>query len=314
MINLDQGILKMKEAAPMHFPFPVRRSVWLNRYSTFRIGGPANYFKAIHTIEEAREVIRFLHSINYPFLIIGKGSNCLFDDRGFDGFVLYNAIYGKQFLEDARIKAYSGLSFAALGKATAYNGYSGLEFAAGIPGSVGGAIFMNAGTNESDISSVVRNVETINSEGELCSYSVEELELSYRSSRFHRQQEFILSATFQLSKKQVSADHSKSILQHRLMTQPYTQPSAGCIFRNPEGTSAGKLIDAAGLKGLAIGGAQISPLHANFIINTGKATSDEVKQLIAIIQSTLKTQGIDLEHEIRIIPYQPKIHSPVSEK
>ncbi|SPN74093.1 UDP-N-acetylenolpyruvoylglucosamine reductase,UDP-N-acetylenolpyruvoylglucosamine reductase,UDP-N-acetylmuramate dehydrogenase,UDP-N-acetylenolpyruvoylglucosamine reductase,UDP-N-acetylenolpyruvoylglucosamine reductase, C-terminal domain [Chlamydia serpentis] len=304
----------MQESGFIHFPFPVRRSVWLNRYSTFRIGGPANYFKAVHTIDEAREVIRFLHSINYPFLILGKGSNCLFDDRGFDGFVLYNAIYGKKFLEDACIKAYSGLSFSALGKTTAYEGYSGLEFAAGIPGSVGGAIFMNAGTNEVNISSVVKNVETINSEGKLCSYSVEELELSYRSSRFHRQQEFILSATFQLSKKQASAYYAKQLLQQRLLTQPYTQPSAGCIFRNPEGISAGRLIDEAGLKGLVIGGAQISPMHGNFIVNTGKATSDEVKQLIEIIKSTLKTRGIDLEHEIRIIPYQPIAQSPVVEK
>ncbi|ANH78777.1 UDP-N-acetylmuramate dehydrogenase [Candidatus Chlamydia sanziniae] len=294
----------MKELSTLHFPFSVRRSVWLNKYSTFRIGGPANYFKAVYSVDEACEVIRFLNLIDYPFIILGKGSNCLFDDRGFDGFVLYNAIHGKEFLSDNYVKAYSGLSFSALGKSTICHGYSGLEFAIGIPGSVGGAIFMNAGTLKHEVASVVKHVETINAQGEIQSYTSDKLEFSYRSSRFHSNREFILSATFELSKDPSAFYQSKCSLQHRLSTQPYTQFSAGCIFRNPQGISAGKLIDEAGLKGLSVGGAQVSQLHGNFIVNTGRATAQEVIELIQVIQSTLKTRGIDLKKEIRIIPYR----------
>ncbi|WP_201456278.1 UDP-N-acetylmuramate dehydrogenase [Chlamydia sp. 17-3921] len=295
----------MNESTTPKFPFSVRRSVWLNKYSTFRIGGPANYFKAVHSVEEACQTICYLKKINYPFIVLGKGSNCLFDDRGFDGFVLYNAITGKEFLPKMCLKAYSGLSFASLGKTSTYNGYSGLEFAIGIPGSVGGAIYMNAGTAEQDVASIVKFVEVINDQGNILTYTKEELEFSYRKSRFQQHHEFILSATFQLTKNFLAPHEIKAALQHRMTTQPYTLPSAGCIFRNPPGgASAGKLIDEAGLKNLSVGGAKISHVHANFIVNTGRATSNEVKKLIEIIRSTLKIHGIELEEEVCIVPYR----------
>ncbi|MEF9520268.1 UDP-N-acetylmuramate dehydrogenase [Chlamydia crocodili] len=294
----------MKESTVIHFPFSVRRSVWLSKYSTFRIGGPANYFKEVHSASEAQQVIQFLHSQNHPFIIVGKGSNCLFDDQGFDGFVLYNSIQGKEFLSDTTIKVYSGMSFSFLGKTLSTSGYSGLEFAVGIPGSVGGAVFMNAGIGNQDTASVVESVEAINSNGEILSYQSEELEFGYRKSRFQNHNEFILSATFRISKNTSSVQIAKDLLQNRLLSQPYQQPSAGCIFRNPPGNSAGKLIDEAGLKGFSLGGAQISPKHANFIVNTGRATSYEVKELIQVIRDKLKSQGISLEEEIRIIPYR----------
>lgn len=294
----------MKESTVIHFPFSVRRGVWLSKYSTFRIGGPANYFKEVHSTSEAQRVIQFLYSHNYPFIIVGKGSNCLFDDQGFDGFVLYNSIQGKEFLSDTTIKAYSGMSFSFLGKTLASSGYSGLEFAVGIPGSVGGAIFMNAGTGKQDTASVVESVEVISSKGEILSYRNEELEFGYRKSRFQNHNEFILSATFRISKNSSSLQIAKDLLESRLLSQPYQQPSVGCIFRNPPGNCAGKLIDEAGLKGVSLGGAQISLKHANFIVNTGRATSHEVKELIRMVQDKLRSQGISLEEEIRIIPYR----------
>ncbi|WP_348663020.1 UDP-N-acetylmuramate dehydrogenase [Chlamydia vaughanii] len=294
----------MKESATFHFPFSVRRSVWLSKYSTFRIGGPANYFKEIHSISEAQQVIHFLHSENYPFIIVGKGSNCLFDDQGFDGFVLFNSIQGKEFLSDTTVKVYSGMSFSHLGKTLSSSGYSGLEFAVGIPGSVGGAVFMNAGIGDQDVASVLESVEVINAEGEICSYTPQQLDFGYRKSRFQTRKEFILSATFKISRNSGALQLAKDLLQRRLASQPYQQPSAGCIFRNPPGDSAGKLIDEAGLKGLSLGGAQISPKHANFIVNTGRATAYEVKQLIQMVRDKLQSQGINLEEEIRIIPYR----------
>ncbi|WP_375793057.1 UDP-N-acetylmuramate dehydrogenase [Chlamydia sp. 12-01] len=294
----------MKESTVIHFPFSVRRSVWLSKYSTFRIGGPANYFKEVHSANEAQQVIQFLHSQNYPFIIVGKGSNCLFDDQGFDGFVLYNSIQGKEFLSDTSIKVYSGMSFSFLGKTLSTSGYSGLEFAVGIPGSVGGAVFMNAGIGSQDTASAIESVEVINPSGEILSYQAEELDFGYRKSRFQNHNEFILSATFRISKNSSSVQIAKDLLQSRLLSQPYQQPSAGCIFRNPPGNSAGKLIDEAGLKGFSLGGAQISPKHANFIVNTGRATSYEVKELIQVVRDKLKSQGVSLEEEIRIIPYR----------
>ncbi|BAE81013.1 UDP-N-acetylenolpyruvoylglucosamine reductase [Chlamydia felis Fe/C-56] len=294
----------MKESTVIHFPFSVRRGVWLSKYSTFRIGGPANYFKEVNSAEEAQQVIQFLYSQNYPFIIVGKGSNCLFDDQGFDGFVLYNNIQKKEFLSETTIKVYSGMSFSFLGKTLSSSGYSGLEFAVGIPGSVGGAVFMNAGIGNQDIASAIESVEAINSNGDIISYQAAELEFGYRRSRFQNSKEFILSATFRLSKSASSIQIAKDLLQNKLLSQPYQQPSAGCIFRNPPGNYAGKLIDEAGLKGLSLGGAQISSKHANFIVNNGRATSHEVKELIQIVRDKLKSQGISLEEEVRIIPYR----------
>lgn len=163
---------------------------------------------------------------------------------------------------------------------------------------------MNAGIGSQDTASVIESVEVINSQGEILSYNAEELAFGYRTSRFQDCNEFILSATFRLSRNSSSAKIAKDLLRSRLLSQPYQQPSAGCIFRNPPGNSAGKLIDEAGLKGFSLGGAQISPKHANFIVNTGRATSQEVKQLIQMVRDKLQSQGINLEEEVRIIPYQ----------
>lgn len=286
------------------FPFSVRRSVWLNKYSTFRIGGPANYFKEIRSLNEAQEVISFLHRCAYPYIIVGRGSNCLFDDRGFDGFVVFNNIQGQEFLSDTTVKVFSGMSFSHLGKTLSSAGYSGLEFAVGIPGSVGGAIYMNAGACHQEISHVLREVEIINSTGDVVRLTPDQLQFSYRQSRFQSHKEFILSATFNISKNPDAQKVAKDILQRRLSSQPYQYHSAGCIFRNPKEGPAGRLIEEAGLKGLSSGDAQVSTKHANFIINKGRATAQDIKTLIQKIREKMHAQGIHLEEEIRIIPYR----------
>ena len=262
------------------FPFLVQESIPLSRFSTFRIGGPARYFKELTSVDEALTVFAFLKTASLPYIVIGKGSNCLFDDQGFDGLVLYNNIQGKQFLSDTQIKVYSGVSFSLLGKRLSSQGFSGLEFAVGIPGTVGGAVFMNAGTTSANTASLLVNVEVINHSGELLSIPREKLLFSYRTSPFQKEQVFIVSATFQLTKDPTAAKRAKSLMEERVSKQPYESPSAGCIFRNPEGISAGALIDQAGLKGLTVGGAQISEKHGNFMINTGNARAADILKLI----------------------------------
>ncbi|AAF39090.1 UDP-N-acetylenolpyruvoylglucosamine reductase [Chlamydia muridarum str. Nigg] len=289
------------------FPFSVQESVPLNRFSTFRIGGPARYFKELVSVDEALKVFSFLHTSPIPYIIIGKGSNCLFHDQGFNGLVLYNNIQGQTFLSDTQIKVLSGVSFSLLGRQLSSKGFSGLEFAVGIPGTVGGAVFMNAGTALANTASSLVSVEIIDHAGNLLSLSREELLFSYRTSPFQKKTAFIVSATFQLTRDSQAAQRAKALIEERILKQPYEYPSVGCIFRNPEGVSAGALIDQAGLKGLTIGGGQISQKHGNFIINTGNASAADVLELIETIQKTLKQQGIALEKEVRIIPFQPNL-------
>lgn len=297
---------------PHFFPFPVKQHIPLKKYSTFRIGGPATFFKEITSIQEAQHVLAFLYRVQYPFFILGKGSNCLFDDEGFQGLVLYNNIQGKQFLEDQRIRVGSGHSFSLLGKSLALDQWSGLEFACGIPGSVGGAVYMNAGIGVEDTYSVLDSVEVISSKGTLHTYSIKELSYGYRHSPFQVHQEFITAATFRITKDPYAPQKMQDLLQKRLHSQPYAYPSAGCIFRNPsKDLSAGKLIDQAGLKGLSCGGAQISEQHGNFIINKGDATAADVRRLIKTIQQQLP--GIPLREEVLIIPHEIRNKKPENE-
>ncbi|WP_213357499.1 UDP-N-acetylmuramate dehydrogenase [Chlamydiifrater phoenicopteri] len=286
------------------FPFPVKEGVPLSKYSTFRIGGPAKFFKSISSVEEAVEVFRFLHKHPLPHFILGKGSNCLFDDLGFHGLVLLNNLNKKNFLTPHLLKVYSGHSFAALGRYTTKKNLGGLEFASGIPGSVGGAIFMNAGAQGQSTSDSVLRVEAITPEGKIVSYSKSELKFEYRSSRFQSVSEFILSAEFQLYNNPASIKLEASYKEKRVASQPYNQFSAGCIFRNPsKDMPAGKLIEECGLKGLSVGDAIISPLHANFIVNRGAAKAKDVLKLINIIKEAAQKRGFSLEEEVLFIPH-----------
>lgn len=286
------------------FPFQTEENVPLNKFSTFRIGGPARYFKKLNSIQETQQVFAFLHQYNIRFMIIGKGSNCLFDDQGFNGLVLYNNINKKISLNDSLIKVYSGASFASLGKKTSSSLLGGLEFASGIPGSVGGAVFMNAGIGSSDTASVVVSVESINSHGIINTYSQKDLLFGYRTSRFQKYPEFILSATFQLHYNPQAPINTLNIISKKTSSQPYTHPSAGCIFQNPPNNYAGKLIQEAGFKGLRIGDAEISTQHGNFIINKGRASSKDVLKIIELLKDYFIKQNIILKEEITIIPYE----------
>lgn len=207
---------------------------------------------------------------------------------------------------EGRFKVGAGLSFPLLGVKSAKAGFTGFEFAPGIPASCGGAIFMNAGANGQETATHLVEVEYFDFTEGTKTFTKAELSFGYRFSSFQKWQGSILRATFQLSRKEDAREKQLAIIEARTKSQPYEDKSAGCIFRNPDCGKAGQIIDQEGLKGFSIGGAQISPKHANFIVNKGGAKAEEVKALIEKIREEVyKTRSIDLEPEVRIIPYDP---------
>ena len=280
-----------------------QRNRRLSEFSTFGIGGPIFLFAAILTAEEMEEAFSFANKHSLPFFVLGKGSNCLFDDAGFDGIVLQNRIDFISWEGKACVKAGAGASFSLLGFKTASHGLGGLEFASGIPASVGGAVFMNAGANGKETCEPLSKVLYLEAQGNRREFSKEALEFGYRSSPFQKMKGAILSAAFELEIASDARQRQLEIVNYRMKTQPCKEKSAGCVFRNPAGvSSAGALIERCGLKGFSIGGAEVSKVHANFLINRKDATAKDVLSLIGAIQKqVLEKTGVHLEPEIRIL-------------
>lgn len=278
----------------------------LKELSTFGIGGPARLFLEVATIDEMQEAILYCATTSLPYLVIGKGSNCLFDDRGYAGLIILNKISFCEEQPEGQFTVGAGYSFSLLGVQTARKRWSGLEFASGIPGSVGGAIYMNAGANGHETSEVLTHVSYVNEAGELERLAKSSLEFGYRFSSFQHMKGAIVSGHFQLSLSEDARQKQLAIVEYRMRTQPYGEPSVGCVFRNPVGNFAGAAIQQCGLKGAQIGGAKVSPIHANFIVNAGGGTAQDVLALASLIRATVKERiGLDLCMEIRYIPYEP---------
>ncbi len=276
----------------------------LKEVSTFGIGGPARFFVEVTTIQEMQSVLSYCYEKSLPFFILGKGSNCLFDDRGLDGLVIQNKISYLNF-SGHEVDVGAGFSFSMLGFKTAKQGLAGLEFASGIPATVGGAIFMNAGANGAETSTTLSEVHFVDEKGSLCKLLKEELEFGYRTSSFQKKKGAIVSAKFTLNPCELARSKQLSIIEYRTETQPYGELSIGCFFKNPQGGSAGALIEKAGMKGFSIGGAEVSCKHANFIVNKQGALAQDVLVLAKQVQERVKeTLGIELEQEARCIPYQ----------
>ena len=281
-------------------PFEVDKP--LSQLSTFGIGGPARFFSEVQKIDELQTLLKYCHAQKLPFFVVGKGSNCLFDDKGFDGLVILNKITFCGF-EWPIIHVGAGYSFSLLGTQSARKGWAGLEFASGIPGSVGGAIYMNAGANGAETCETLLEVAFVNEMGECEVLKRDQIAFSYRFSAFQQRKGVIASAKFLLRPSEEARKKQLGIIDYRTRTQPYSDPSAGCVFRNPESHSAGALIQQCGLKGKRIGGAEVSGLHANFIVNKGGATSQDVLELAEEVKKTVKEKtGIDLEMEVRYVP------------
>ncbi len=271
-------------------------------HTSFKIGGAADIFLSPDSAQKLAEILSFVKREEIPFFILGSGSNLLVSDKGIEGAVISTAeLSDLRLVDETTIYAGAGVSLAALCCFARDNGLTGLEFAYGIPGSVGGAIYMNAGAYGGDMSGVALSAESLNGQGNVITRPLEELELSYRHSIFEENGEVILGATFRLQKgdRETIAAEMTRIIEKRKLSQPLEFPSAGSTFKRPEGYFAAALIDKCGLKGRAVGGAKVSEKHAGFVINFDKATCSDVLELIEVIKDTVKqAEGVDLSTEV----------------
>jgi UDP-N-acetylmuramate dehydrogenase len=277
----------------------------LAKYTTWKIGGAADVLVIPQGKAQLAETMRILHSHGQPVTMIGRGSNMLVSDKGVRGFVV---MLGQGFdyirFDGATVTAGGAVSFIVLAVKAAKAGLTGLEFAGGIPGTVGGAVYMNAGALGSDMSRILKEAEIVLETGETVRLSKDEMEFAYRHSLLHKRPGIVTEAVMELElgdRKQIDAAMAAN-KERRQRTQPLHLASAGSTFRNPEGHFAAKLIEEAGLKGYRIGEAEVSTLHANFIINNGGAKASDVLQLIDHIRYTVLDKfGVSLTPEVLFV-------------
>lgn len=278
----------------------------LSAHTTFKIGGPAEVFANPQSAEQAAAAVRFCKENGVKLFPLGKGSNLLVSDEGASGIVLH---FGREMskismLDDETIYCEAGASLAKLCSFALENSLTGLEFAYGIPGSVGGAVFMNAGAYGGEIKDVILYAEHIDENGNCGRFEGNALEMSYRHSVYSSKKYIITAAAFRLKKGDKAEIKAKmdELLGKRFDKQPMDKPSAGSTFKRPEGAFASALIDQCGLKGFTVGGAQVSEKHAGFVINKGGATCADVLELIKQVQDKVKADtGFALEPEVEIL-------------
>lgn len=277
----------------------------LSGHTTFRIGGPADYFVMPSDEKELAAVIELCRQEEIPWFVLGNGSNLLVGDRGYRGVViqLYKN-FDQVVIEGTTVKAQAGAMLIRVAREAGKAGLTGLEFASGIPGTIGGAMVMNAGAYGGEMKDVVSEVTVLTPEGEVKTLTGEEMDFRYRTSVVESKKYIVLEAVMELKKGdpvQIQ-EQMQEFLARRKEKQPVEYPSAGSTFKRPQGYFAGKLIMDAGLRGYRVGGAQISEKHCGFVINTGGATAAEVQQLIRDVSEKVKEQfGVELEPEIKRI-------------
>jgi UDP-N-acetylmuramate dehydrogenase len=300
--NLDKNVIYLpgKDCA-------IKSQVSLSGYTSYRVGGPAEWYVAPRNTEMLQASIEYAKEQQLPVTILGAGSNLLVSDRGLPGLVIStrHLRYSSLDPETGLITVAAGEPIPALAWEVAENGLEGLEWSVGIPGTVGGAVVMNAGAHNGCIADILVSAQVLLPDGSLRTFTGEEMGYAYRTSKLQGSQLVVTQATFQL---QPGADPAivtattKHHKEHRLNTQPYDKPSCGSVFRNPKPYSAGWLIEQSGLKGFQIGKAQVAPRHANFIINCGGASAGDIFSLIRHIQSHVqKHWSITLEPEVKMI-------------
>lgn len=296
--------------SPIYLPgshCPIKSQVSLAGLTSYRVGGPAEWYVAPRCIEDLQMSLEWATSEGLPITILGAGSNLLVSDRGLPGLVV-----GTRHLrhirfdpETAQVQTGAGVPIAQLARLVAQRGWQGLEWAVGIPGTVGGAVVMNAGAHEGCVADVLVDAYVVSSSGVAANLGVAELGYRYRTSVLQGSDRIVMQATFQLQPggdpAQVMAT-TEAHLERRRSTQPYHLPSCGSVFRNPEPYKSAQLIEQTGLKGYKIGGAQVSQLHANFILNCGNATASDIYQLIHYVQRQVEQRwSIRLEPEVKIL-------------
>jgi UDP-N-acetylmuramate dehydrogenase len=285
----------------------------LARFTTMRVGGPADLFATVHNAHELRALVRFARTRGLPHTLIGRGSDLVISDAGIRGLVIQVRAEGSR-VDGERYTAESGVQMARAATETQRGGLTGLEFGLAIPGTVGGAVWANAGAHEADIAGVLESARVLAADGTETVVPAGELGLAYRDSRFKRAEalaavaggprDVVIDATFGLAPADPDTIKARldDIRRWRQAHQPLGLPSAGSVFRNPDGDSAGRLIEAAGLKGLRIGGAVVSEKHANFIVNDQKGTAADVRRLAERVRDDVrKRHGVELRFEVEFM-------------
>lgn len=280
---------------------PFKKAEEMKNHTSFKIGGKADYFVECCDENQLKEVIFKLKSLEIPYFILGKGSNLLVSDKGIRGAVICLDGFNKITADGEIITVGAGVKLARLCTAALENSLSGLEFAYGIPGSVGGALYMNAGAYGGEMSQVVLSARVLSENGDIKEIDIGDMCLGYRTSVFKTNGDIILSVKVTLKKGNVAEIKAKmdDFMQRRKDKQPLEYPSAGSTFKRPEGYFAGALIEKNNLKGVCVGGAMVSVKHAGFVINYKDATASDVKMLMKKIQAVVKeNDGVILEPEV----------------
>ena len=280
----------------------------LKKYNTYKIGGTAKLVVFPTNEEKLIELLKIIKDNNIKYKIIGKGSNLIFSSKEYDGILIRLDEFNKLEIDGNKVIVGAGYSTIKLSLETAKLGLSGLEFASGIPGTIGGAVFMNAGAYKNDMSDVLEQIKVIDNNLNIITMNKSELDFSYRKSFLQSNKNYIcIEATLKLTPlpKEEIIEKIEKRKAKRLETQPLEYPSAGSVLRNPDDIPAGKLIEDAGLKGKQVGGAMVSPKHANFIINYDNATGEDVYNLINLVKTEIKTKtGVELRQEQEFVNWE----------
>lgn len=277
----------------------------LNKYTYTETGGPADIYISVGNIEDTAKVIRFAKENHIPVTYLGNGSNIIIRDGGIRGIVINLLKLNDITVTDNRLIAESGAAIIDASEMALQHQLSGLEFACGIPGSIGGAVYMNAGAYGGEVKDCLSHVTAINEHGDIITLTLEELQLGYRTSRVQTEHLVVVSAEFSL-KKEKPYDEIKAIMddltERRESKQPLEYPSCGSVFQRPPGNFAGKLIQDSGLQGYRIGGVEVSKKHAGFMVNVDKGSASDYEALIDFVQTKVKElHGVTLHREVRII-------------
>ena len=277
----------------------------MSRHTTFKTGGPASLFIRPDSLEQLKKVVALLKRAEVPYFILGNGSNLLVSDKGYDGAIISTDKFTDIRLEDEKtIYAEAGVKNSAIAAFARDNSLTGYEFAAGIPGSLGGAVIMNAGAYGGEMKLIVKEVRALSPQGEIIRLDNEALRFDYRTSALKGKDFIVISALLELEKgdkDEISARMNELALK-RKEKQPLEYPSAGSTFKRPEGYFAGKLIEDSGLRGYTVGGAMVSDKHCGFVINKGEATSKDIYTLILNVQNTVYEKfGVRLEPEVILL-------------
>ena len=280
----------------------VRQQEPMAAHTTFRVGGPADVFVTVSEEEQLRKILKYLDLTGWSYFLLGCGSNLLVSDRGYRGVVIrLDGAFGGVRVDGRRITAGSSALLSQVARAACENSLCGLEFASGIPGSVGGGVRMNAGAYGGEMAQVVRTVRVMYKDGSIMELDNNTMEFGYRSSVLKDRPYVVLDVTMELEegKKEEILERMKELAARRREKQPLEYPSAGSTFKRPEGYFAGKLIMDAGMRGARIGGARVSDKHCGFIINDGTATAADIAELIEEVTETVKEKfGVRLEPEV----------------